>query len=119
MNVQKIADTFGSQKDFAKFLSEFTGYINQILTNHRNIDEKKTREIIYTCQTDIKDGKVYTIDHHGELHVKRLYRMPGGKIHLSSYNKDEYPNEPVTSDEIRILGKARYSGAQYCGSKLK
>ncbi len=64
---------------------------------------------IDTSQTTIKDGKVYAIEHDGHLRVKRLYRMPGGKIRLNSYNKDEWPDETVTPDEIRILGKVFWS----------
>jgi len=64
---------------------------------------------IDTSQTAIKDGKVYAIEHDGHLRVKRLYRMPGGKIRLNSYNKDEWPDEIVTPDEIRILGKVFWS----------
>lgn len=58
-------------------------------------------------RTQIKDGKIYAIDHDGMLRVKYLYRMPGGGLRLRSENADEYPDEVFTaedSNQIRILG---------------
>ena len=58
--------------------------------------------------TTIKDGKIYALDHDGMLRVKLVYRLPGGGIRLSSYNKDEYPDEIYTAEQatlIRIIGR--------------
>lgn len=56
----------------------------------------------------IKDGKIYAIDHDGLLRVKYLHRLPGGGIKLRSHNKDGYPDEDYPADyaaaHIRILG---------------
>ena len=60
---------------------------------------------INTDETTIENGKVYAIDHHGELRVKVLYRMPGGLIRIRSFNIDEYPDEHHPADEIKILGR--------------
>jgi phage repressor protein C with HTH and peptisase S24 domain len=57
--------------------------------------------------TRIKDGEIYAIDHDGELRIKMLYKRPSGGIRVSSYNKDEWPDENYTPEEaqkIRILG---------------
>ncbi|MFJ4349433.1 S24 family peptidase [Pseudomonas sp. NPDC089428] len=60
--------------------------------------------------TAVKDGKMYAIDHGGELRVKTLYRMPGGGLRFRSFNQDEHPDEEYSADDlteknIRILGK--------------
>jgi phage repressor protein C with HTH and peptisase S24 domain len=48
---------------------------------------------INTGNTEIKDGKMYAIDHEGMARVKIMYRLPGGGIRLRSFNTDEYPDE--------------------------
>lgn len=60
--------------------------------------------------TAVKDGKMYAIDHGGELRVKTLYRTPGGGLRFRSFNQDEHPDEEYTADElaergIAVLGK--------------
>lgn len=59
-------------------------------------------------RTQIKDGKIYAIDHGGMLRVKALYRMPGGGLRLHSENEEEHPDEIYTAEqvakEIKILG---------------
>lgn len=52
-----------------------------------------------------KDGDIYAVDHGGLLRVKKLYRMPGNKIRLSSFNQVEYPDEIADTSEVRILGR--------------
>ncbi|WP_054064762.1 XRE family transcriptional regulator [Pseudomonas asplenii] len=60
--------------------------------------------------TAVKDGKMYAIDHGGELRVKTLYRIPGGGLRFRSFNQDEHPDEEYTADDlaeksISVLGK--------------
>ncbi|WP_062390971.1 LexA family transcriptional regulator [Pseudomonas abietaniphila] len=60
--------------------------------------------------TSIIDGKMYALNHGGQLRVKMLYRMPKGGIRLRSYNRDEHPDEEYTEqemleNELVILGK--------------
>jgi phage repressor protein C with HTH and peptisase S24 domain len=50
------------------------------------------------------DGDIYAIEHGGLLRVKRLYRMPGGKVRINSYNS-EYPDETVPERDITVLGR--------------
>lgn len=64
--------------------------------------------------TTITDGKMYAINHGGQLRVKTLYRLPGGGIRMRSYNRDEHPDEEYTPQEmidreIIILGKVFWS----------
>lgn len=58
--------------------------------------------------THIIDGKIYAIDHGGMLRVKRLYRLPLGRIRIASDNSDEHPDEIVSPPdlaELRIIGR--------------
>lgn len=59
---------------------------------------------------NVIDGKMYALDHSGQLRVKTLYRLPGGGIRLRSFNRDEHPDEEYTSEEmsekeIFVIGK--------------
>lgn len=62
-----------------------------------------------TAVTSIQDGKMYAIDHDGQLRVKLLYRLPSSGLRLRSYNSEEHPDERYDSDyardHIRIIGK--------------
>lgn len=56
----------------------------------------------------ILDGKVYALDHGGMLRVKRLYRLPLGRMRVVSDNHIEYPEEVYTMgdpDSPRIIGR--------------
>jgi len=62
-----------------------------------------------TANTTIQDGKMYAIDHDGQLRVKLLYRLPGSGLRLRSHNTDEHPDErydgDYVQDHIRVIGK--------------
>lgn len=64
---------------------------------------------IDTAVQQVQDGKMYAIDHAGQLRVKLLYRLPGGGLRIRSYNADEHPDEryegDYVADHIRIIGK--------------
>ncbi|MCY1309102.1 HTH-type transcriptional regulator PrtR [compost metagenome] len=55
------------------------------------------------------DGKVYALKDDGMLRVKVLYRLPGGKVRLRSYNRDEYDDEERELAEIMIIGRVFWS----------
>lgn len=58
-------------------------------------------------RTQVKDGKIFAIDHGGLLRVKYLYKLPNGGLRLRSHNSDEYPDEVFGADwpqYIKILG---------------
>lgn len=66
--------------------------------------------------TNITDGKMYALDHGGQLRVKTLYRLAGGGIRMRSFNRDEHPDEEYTiqemlQKEIVVLGKVFWSSA--------
>lgn len=64
---------------------------------------------IDTAATQVQDGKMYAIDHSGQLRVKLLYKLPGGGLRVRSYNAEEHPDEryegDYVSEHIRIIGK--------------
>lgn len=64
---------------------------------------------IDTASKVVQDGKMYAIDHAGQLRVKLLYRLPGGGLRVRSYNEAEHPDEryegEYVADHIRIIGK--------------
>lgn len=67
---------------------------------------------IDTGDKNIKDGKMYALDHSGNLRVKLAYKLPGGGLRLRSWNKEEYPDEvfnEIESKEIIILGRVFWS----------
>ncbi|MDZ4325537.1 MAG: XRE family transcriptional regulator [Pseudomonas sp.] len=60
--------------------------------------------------TSIIDGKMFALNHSGQLRVKNIYRLPGGGIRLRSYNREEHPDEEYTLDQMKekdifIIGK--------------
>lgn len=67
---------------------------------------------IDTNNQTIVDGKPYAVNYHGDLLVKRLYKLPGGGFRLNSYNNSEYPDiycTPDTMDGVVIIGKVFWS----------
>ena len=61
-----------------------------------------------TSSVTIADGKMYAINHSGELRVKILYKTPGGGLRVRSYNADEHPEErysPEEAQSITVLGR--------------
>lgn len=53
----------------------------------------------------IDDGKLYAINVDGLKRVKILYRRPGGKVVIRSYNKDEFQDEEVSETSLEIIGR--------------
>jgi phage repressor protein C with HTH and peptisase S24 domain len=63
---------------------------------------------IDTGRRQVKDGRIYAIDHGGMLRIKYLYRAPGGGLLLHSDNSQEHPDEVYSpaevEEQIKILG---------------
>lgn len=53
----------------------------------------------------IIDGKVYAIDQDGLKRLKMLYRKPGGKLIIRSYNREEYDDEEADENSVMIIGR--------------
>ncbi|WP_092176792.1 helix-turn-helix transcriptional regulator [Pseudomonas sp. NFACC37-1] len=67
-----------------------------------------------TGSTVVRDGKTYAINQGGQLRVKTLHRLPDGGIRLRSFNRDEYPDEEYTLEEMEqrdmsIIGRVFWS----------
>ena len=60
---------------------------------------------INTADKDIRDGKIYAINHDGLLRITILKRRPGNKLLIQSFNSAEYNDEEVNQDEIKIIGR--------------
>lgn len=64
---------------------------------------------IDTGRKQVQDGKMYAIDHAGQLRVKLLYRLPGGGLRVRSYNDAEHPDEryegEYVAEHIRVIGQ--------------
>lgn len=66
----------------------------------------------------IRDGKIYALDHNGQIRVKTLSRIPGGGLRLRSFNKEEYPDEEYSpeqlrADHIKIIGRVIWSSTSW------
>lgn len=63
--------------------------------------------VIDTSQTTIQSGRVYAVVVNGESYLKRLDRLPGGRVRLRSDNPAPmFAPIEVSPDEIEIIGRA-------------
>ncbi len=74
--------------------------------------------VAHLRETQVVDGRMYVIDHGGQIRVKALYRLPGGGIRMKSYNTYEHPDETYTVREmedakIRIMGRVFWGASFY------
>ncbi|EHK2735212.1 helix-turn-helix transcriptional regulator [Salmonella enterica] len=53
----------------------------------------------------IKDGAIYAIEQDELFRLKLLYRLPGRRLSIRSYNKDDYPDEEADMDTVKIIGR--------------
>lgn len=68
--------------------------------------------------TAVIDGKMYAINHDGQLRVKLLYRLPGGGLRLRSFNRDEHADEDYSPEEIEtchiaVIGRVFWGASFY------
>ncbi len=64
--------------------------------------------VVDTGQTSIVDGKVYAIWYSGGERVKRLFRLPGGRLRIASDNKESHPHITLDSEDVehvRVIGR--------------
>lgn len=69
-------------------------------------------------ETQVVDGRLYVIDHGGQIRVKALYRLPGGGFRMRSYNTAEHPDESYSPQEveeqaIRVMGRVFWGASFY------
>ncbi|CQJ12410.1 transcriptional repressor DicA [Yersinia mollaretii] len=66
---------------------------------------EKTTVTIDTGNKKIVDGGIYGICQDGLCRLKILYRLPGNKLSIRSYNKDEFPDEEADLGSVEIIGR--------------
>jgi phage repressor protein C with HTH and peptisase S24 domain len=69
-----------------------------------------------TGSTIIRDGKIYAINQTGHLRVKTLHRLPDGGVRIRSFNREDYPDEEYSLEEmdqrdISIIGRVFWSSS--------
>ncbi len=74
--------------------------------------------VAHLLETQVVDGRMYVIDHGGQIRVKALYRLPGGGVRMKSYNAYEHPDETYTVHEmedanIRVMGRVFWGASFY------
>lgn len=63
--------------------------------------------LIDTTRTAIDDDAIYALLYHGELYIKRLFRLPGGSVELRSDNP-RHPSRPIQradTEHLLVLGR--------------
>lgn len=66
----------------------------------------------------IKDGDMYVISHASELRVKILYKLPQNGLRIRSYNREKYPDESYTEEDVKtqeifVYGRVFWSSTLY------
>lgn len=57
-----------------------------------------------TQNKKIVDGELYAINQGGLKRIKQLYRRPGGKVTIRSFNREDNADEEALESEIEIVG---------------
>ncbi len=81
------------------------------MTAHGDSMEERIQDgdalVVDTSQTEVMDGKPYALWYEGGERVKRLFRIPGGGLRITSDNK-KYPDIVLNHTElshVRIIGR--------------
>jgi phage repressor protein C with HTH and peptisase S24 domain len=63
--------------------------------------------LIDTARTEVQDDALFALLYHGELYIKRLFRLPGGGVELRSDNPRHRSQEVRGADlaALRVLGR--------------
>ncbi len=84
---------YGVEASNAYALTAFGNSMSPVINNGATV-------YVDVGRTNIVDGKIYAINHGGLFKFKYLYRMPKGGVRIVSENKDEYPEEILTAEDI-------------------
>lgn len=84
---------YGVENSNAYALTAFGDSMSPIINNGATV-------YVDVGRTSIVDGKIYAINHGGLFKFKYLYRMPKGGVRIVSANKDEYPEEVLTAEDV-------------------
>lgn len=88
---------YGIDKDCAVCLTVYGDSMEPVFRDGSTVG-------INQADINIRDGKIYAINHDGLLRIKILERLPGNQVKIRSYNSD-YDDETVSLDDITILGR--------------
>lgn len=65
----------------------------------------------------IRNGAAYALRDIDMIRIKLLYVRPGGGLRIRSYNRDEYPDEDLTAEQvaerITIIGRVFWSSKMW------
>lgn len=63
--------------------------------------------VVDLSQTEVQDGRVYALWYDGGERVKRLYRLPGGGLRITSDNPGFAPIDllPHQLEHVRVIGR--------------
>ena len=70
--------------------------------------------VVDQAQTQVVDGGVFALWYEGGERVKRLYRLPGGRLRITSDNPSYGPIE-LSAEEtelVRIIGRVVHVAGQ-------
>lgn len=67
--------------------------------------------------SEVIDGKMYAINHAGQVRVKQIYRLARGGLRLRSFNREEHADEDysaseLVAEEISLIGRV-FWGASF------
>ncbi|MBO4575709.1 MAG: LexA family transcriptional regulator, partial [Neisseriaceae bacterium] len=77
----------------------------QVGTSMQPVIPDGSKLIIDTSLRYIADGKIYAVWQDDILRIRTLYRLSGNKVRLKSFNDNEFPEEIVDINTLRIIGK--------------
>lgn len=60
---------------------------------------------IDTGNQNIRDGKIYAINHGGLLRINVITKRPNQQLLLHSFNHQHYPDEIISQNDICIIGR--------------
>lgn len=88
---------YGIDKDCAVCLTVYGDSMEPVFRDGSTVG-------IDQADTNIRDGKIYAINHDGLLRIKILEKLPGNQVKIRSYNPG-YDDEVVPQDAITVLGR--------------
>ena len=67
--------------------------------------------------SEVVDGKMYAINHSGQVRVKQVFRLARGGLKLRSFNREDHPDEEYSAEqlaeeEIVLIGRV-FWGASF------
>ena len=79
--------------------------LRQVGTSMHPLIPNNSYLIVHTSSQYIEDGEIYAVFQDDLLRTRTLYRVSGSKIRLKSFNNNEFPDEIVEIDTLKIIGK--------------